>query len=109
MPFLQYMPKKPTKWGIKVWVCADAKTAYITTFSIYTGKTNDIGKGLAYRVVMNLLHDYLGKHYKVYFDNFYTSPTLVADLRSKKTYSSGTCRTNRKHFPEDIGPKFKKP
>ena len=101
------MPKKPTKWGIKVWVCADAKTAYITTFSIYTGKTNDIGKGLAYRVVMNLLQDYLGKHYKVYFDNFYTSPTLVADLRSNRIYSSGTCRTNRKHFPEDIGSKLK--
>ena len=39
VPFLQYMPKKPTKWGIKVWVCADAKTACITTFSVYSGKT----------------------------------------------------------------------
>ena len=74
------MSKRPTKWGIKVWVCADAKIAYITTFSIYTGKTNDIGKGLAYRVVMNLLQDYVGKQYIMYFDNYYTSPTLVADL-----------------------------
>ena len=24
--FLQYMPKKPTKWGIKVWVCSKSKT-----------------------------------------------------------------------------------
>ena len=74
------IPAKEThEVEIKVWVCADAKTAYIMRFSIYTGKANDIGKGLAYCVVMNLLQDYLGKHYKVYFDNFYTSPKLVAD------------------------------
>ena len=65
VPFLQYIPKKPTKWGIKVWVCADAKTAYVTRFCIYTGKENDkySGKNLSYRVVMKLLEPYLGKHY----------------------------------------------
>ena len=106
VPFLQYMPKKPTKWGIKVWVCADANTAYVQTFCVYTGKDNDsefAGKQLAYRVVMKLLQDYLGKHYKVYFDNFYTSPHLVVALLKNKTYSSGTVRPNRKHFPADIG------
>ena len=109
VPFLQYMPKKPTKWGIKVWVCADSKTAYVTRFFIYTGKDNDdnSGKQLAYRVVMKLLEPYLGKHHKVYFDNFYTSPQLCADLLKKKTYSSGTVRANRKHFPKEIGPKLK--
>jgi len=109
VPFLQYMPKKPTKWGIKVWVCADAKTAYATRFIIYTGKDNDdnSGKRLGYRVVMKLLQPYLGKHYKVYFDNFYTSPELCSDLLKKKTYSSGTVRTNREHFPKDIGPNLK--
>ena len=51
VPFLQYLPKKPTKWGIKVWVCADANTAYVQTFCVYTGKDNDsefAGKQLAY-------------------------------------------------------------
>ena len=60
VPFLQYMPKKPTKWGINVWVCADANTAYVQTFCVYTGKDNDsefAGKQLAYRVVMKLLQD----------------------------------------------------
>jgi len=109
VPFLQYMPKKPTKWGIKVWVCADAKTAYISKFSIYTGKENDdnSGKQLAHRVVMKLLQPYLGKHYKVYFDNFYTSPKLVVDLLKNKTYCSGTVRSNRQEFPKDIGPRLK--
>ena len=29
LSFLQYMPKKPTKWGIKVWVCSESKSGYI--------------------------------------------------------------------------------
>jgi hypothetical protein len=38
LSFLQYMPKKPTKWGIKVWVCSELKTGYIYKFQVYTGK-----------------------------------------------------------------------
>ena len=77
------MPKKPTKWGIKVWVCADVRTSYVTKFSIYTGKENDenAGKKLDYCIVMKLLKPYLGKHYKVYFDNFYTSPVIYLKRR----------------------------
>ena len=35
--WIQYMPKKPTKWGIKAWAMADSKTGYVSNFSIYTG------------------------------------------------------------------------
>ena len=85
------MPKKPTKWGIKVWVCADVRTSYVTKFSIYTGKENDenAGKKLDYRIVMKLLKPYLGKHYKVYFDNFHTSPELCADLLKRRHILQG--------------------
>ena len=35
--FLQYLPKKSTKFGIKVWVNAEAKTDYVLNFhSKYT-------------------------------------------------------------------------
>ena len=29
--FRQYMPKKPVKYGIKVWMAADSKTGYVYT------------------------------------------------------------------------------
>ena len=29
LSWVQYMPKKPTKWGIKLWVCADSETRYV--------------------------------------------------------------------------------
>ena len=36
--FIQYMPKKPTKWGIKAYVLSDAHTGYIIyDWHLYTG------------------------------------------------------------------------
>jgi hypothetical protein len=35
----QYMPKKPVKWGVKVWCTADSKSKFIYDFDIYYGKT----------------------------------------------------------------------
>ena len=35
----QYMPLKPTKRGIKVWVAADSTNGYFTRFEVYSGKT----------------------------------------------------------------------
>ena len=86
VPFLLYMPKKLTKWGIKVWVCAEATTAYVSTFTVYTGKDNDDeyqGKGLAYHVVMRLLQVYSGKHYKIYFNNIQV-PNLYSHYWKRK-------------------------
>ena len=34
LSFIQYMPKKPVKWGIKNWVCADSVTGYILMFDV---------------------------------------------------------------------------
>ena len=38
LSFLQYMPKKPTKWGMKAYVLADSKTGYTFNWKLYTGK-----------------------------------------------------------------------
>lgn len=53
--FLQYMPKKPTRFGIKVWVNSEAKTSYVLCFQVYTGAANRSQEnGLVHRVVMDL-------------------------------------------------------
>jgi len=42
--FLQYLPKKSTKFGIKVWVNAEAKTGYVLNFQVYTGSDTKQGR-----------------------------------------------------------------
>ena len=37
----QYMPKKPIKRGIKVWVMCDTNTALMSRFEFYLGRQND--------------------------------------------------------------------
>ncbi|KAL1277133.1 hypothetical protein QQF64_023806 [Cirrhinus molitorella] len=37
--FRQYIPSKPAKYGIKVWVTCDVKTSYAWKMQIYTGKS----------------------------------------------------------------------
>ena len=37
LSFIQYMPKKPTKWGMKAYVLADSQTAYMYNWYLYTG------------------------------------------------------------------------
>ena len=39
LSFIQYMPKKPTKWGLKAFVLADSKSGYTFRWRLYTGKT----------------------------------------------------------------------
>lgn len=38
LSFIQYIPKKPTKWGIKAWVLAESATGYVWNLRLYTGK-----------------------------------------------------------------------
>ena len=97
------MPKKPTRFGIKVWVLAEAKTGYILDFQVCTGATKDeSSKGLAYRVVNDLIQNFQGKNHLLYVDNFYTSPELLLDLLKKGVYCTGTIRSNRKSFPKNL-------
>ena len=103
--FIQYLPAKPTKWGIKVWVFSDAATGYILSFSIYTGNDPNMSispNGLADDVVMRLLKNKFNKGYSVFVDNFYISPNLFLDLFNKGVSGTGSVRTNRKNFPSEL-------
>ena len=51
---------------------------------------------------MSLLDPLLGKGYRLYIDNFYTSPVLADNLAQKQTDCVGTLRLNRREVPKVI-------
>ena len=98
----QYMPMKPIKRGLKVWVLGDSTNGYFIRFEVYTGKgeiqTRQIGLGGEY-VVKTLTSGLKMKNHHVYFDNFFTSVKLLEDLLEDGIYGCGTARKDRKGFP----------
>lgn len=95
----QYMKRKPTKWGFKLFVMADSSNGYTVDFTVYTGKDSSYtGQGISYDTVMSLMDpSFLGSGYHVYMDNFYTSPKLFRDLHARKFGACGTYRDNKKN------------
>lgn len=105
LSFKQYLPAKPTKFGIKVWERADPHNGYVHEFQIYTGKSDTAGareEGLGTRVVKDLTRKIIGKKHVVYMDNFFSSPKLYEDLEKDQIYCTGTVRANRQGMPAAV-------
>ena len=100
LSFLQYMPKKTHKWGIKAWALAEAGSGYCWNLTVYTGKEESATEdALGTRVVVDLVKSLAGKGHHIYFDNYYTSPTLCHILHTNGFGCCGTLRLNRKGIP----------
>lgn len=112
--FLQYIPKKPTRFGIKEWVLAEAKSGYVLDFQVYTGASGGEKTAktphLAKRLCRNSwMEPYQGEGHCLFIDNFYTNPSLLLELLEKGTHCTGTVHTNRKNFPKALKPDSKHP
>ena len=105
----QYMPMKPIKRGMKVWVLADSLNGYFLKFDIYTGKQKDRQVGLGEYVVKTLTNGLKKKNHHVFFDNYFTSVNLLEDMEKDGIYGCGVVRRDRKGLaPELKNPGLKK-
>ncbi|XP_047122911.1 piggyBac transposable element-derived protein 3-like [Hydra vulgaris] len=104
----QYNPKKPKKWGYKVFVCSGS-TGLIHNFEFYVGQIQPCpGKtdlGASGNIVFRLMQD-VPRHcwHQVFFDNWFTSILLQVLLWKEGIASVGTVRPNRLKgctFPPD--------
>ncbi|KAL4009583.1 hypothetical protein ACER0C_003435 [Sarotherodon galilaeus] len=104
-PFRQYMPSKPARYGIKIWVACDARSSYAWKMQVYTGKPDKRGppeKHLAARVVLDLTEG-LPPGRNVTCDNFFTSRELADRLFRERGHTVlGTLRANRPEIPREL-------
>lgn len=94
----QYMPNKPHKWGVKLFVLCDSH-GYAYRFEVYNGAGDNVilpdtpDLGATSNIVIRLsqtIPDFV--HHILYFDNLYTSMPLLVYLRARGIYSLGTVR-----------------
>jgi hypothetical protein len=82
--FGQYMPAKPIKHGIKVFVLCCAVTGFLLSFEVYTGAKNkpplyDSNWGLIDKLICSA--GLVGAYGRIlYTDNYYTSMTVARKL-----------------------------
>jgi hypothetical protein len=109
-PSRQYMPKKPIKWGLKLWCLACAVSKFIYNFDVYCRKSNATGvvpepsgpraeSNLAEGVVLKMVDGMENKGHVVVMDNYFTGVCLLKKLLDRGIYATGTVRNNRVGLP----------
>lgn len=97
----QYIKGKPIRFGFKNWaLCSSA--GYMYAFDVYMGKSDsksvESGLGVGGEIVKKLLRNAKvpkNAGYKVYFDNYFTSYSLLHYLSEEGMCATGTVRENR--------------
>ena len=98
--FKEYIPNKPSKYGIKVHVLADSKTFYLVSSKIYTGaRTHAPGLPVPTQDVMDLVPSVSGTSRNITTDNYYTSIPLAIELKSRKLTLVGTMKKKKACIP----------
>lgn len=102
--FIQYIPTKPAKYGLKIFALVDAKSFYMGNLEIYCGTQLHSLYNMSskpFDIVMRLLDKVTGSNCNLTCDNWYTSYPLATELLKKQTTIIGTLRKNKKEIPVD--------
>ncbi|XP_029917511.1 piggyBac transposable element-derived protein 4-like [Myripristis murdjan] len=100
-PFRQYMPSKPTRYGVKIWAACDARSSYAWNMQVYTGKAasgEHEKKNQGLRVVLDVTRG-LGGGRNVTCNNFFTSYELAERLLARDLTVVGMLHKNRPELP----------
>ena len=105
----QYMPNKPTKYGIKAFTLASSEHGYLLNVLLYTGADTLVSANPAFshlpqpaRMVMHLVRPYLNRGHHVYTDRYYSSIPLAQVLLENGCSFTGTMMKNRVGLPDAV-------
>lgn len=99
--FLQYIPNKPNKYGIKIYALVDSQVYYLYNLEIYTGfqpeGSNRLSNSPSY-VVLRLCEPIYQSGRNVTADNWFTSIPLIDELGTNNLSYVGTIKKIRSKF-----------
>ena len=101
-PMCQYIKSKPVKWCFKLWCLCNSETGYTYLFTVYRGKQGEVrsSNGLAYDVVVDLVKGLENQGYRLFTNNFYSSPILFEYLKANGFEACGTIDIKRRNVPK---------
>lgn len=105
--WIQYIPSKPSKYGIKMYALCDAKTYYTSGLEIYCGAQPNGCYAVSNSpidVVKRLVSPLENSCRNITTDNYYTSIPLADYLLQKKLTLVGTLKKNKKEVPLEFLP-----
>ena len=110
--FIQYIPSKPAKYGIKIFALCDAKTYFTGNLEVYCGKQrtgpHEVSNSPA-DIAERLISHLKGTCRKLTTDNWHTSYTLAMSLLQGKITLVGTLKKNKREIPAEFLPNKQKP
>lgn len=102
--FIQYMPKKPDKFGIKFWLATDVHSKYLLNGFPYLGKdeTRPYGRTVGEHAAFRLIEPYYNTGRNLTTDNFFTSLNLVKQMRDAGISCVGTINRSKREVPNSF-------
>ena len=102
--FIQYIPSKPNKYGIKIYALVDAKLYYSFSLEVYCGKQTDgpCHQNKPSDVVKRLAESIYRSGRNITADNWFTDYNLVSDLRKEKLSFVRTLKKNKREIPMEM-------
>lgn len=101
-PFRQYVPLKPSKYGIKVFTLEDSKMSYTYNLEVYAGTQPEGPFRVSNKppdVVKRMVQPLLGSGRNIMADKWFTDFALVDGLKWHKLNYVGTVRKNNRELP----------
>lgn len=100
--FIQYIPSKPAKYGIKIFALVDAKMYYTCNMEIYAGKQPEgryqqSNKSLD--VVERMIAPIINSGRNITADNWFSDVSLLKTLSDRRLSYVGTLKKNKWQIP----------
>lgn len=99
----QFMPDKPVRFGIKVWLLASSKSRFVWRIEVYFGEGSGSGEhGLGYHVVDRMIKGLEHRGHILVVDNLFASVNLFHHLMVQGIWATGTVRRRSKNLPAGL-------